>query len=206
MPTLLLIRHGENEYTRTGKLAGRLPGVHLNDHGRQQAEALAAALKDAPIKAIYSSPLERTMDTAQPLATALKLPVNQRPGLLESDLGDWQGQSLKRLSRLKAWGQLQHHSSRFRFPGGEGMLAQQARLVGEIEAIVAGHKAKDLIACFSHSDPIKLILAHYIGLPLDKFQRLAIDTASISVLALSENSAYLVKLNAQAKEIGKLAV
>lgn len=206
MPTLLLIRHGENEYTRTGKLAGRLPGVHLNDHGRQQAETLAAALKDAPIKAIYSSPLERAMETAQPLANALNLTVQERPDLQETNVGDWQDQSMKRLSRTKEWKFLHKFGSRFTFPNGESIVAQQARLVAEVENILAGYKNKDVVACFSHADPIKLVLAFYTGMALDHFQRIVVETASISALGIGEGHAYLLKVNCQAKELGKLPV
>ena len=91
MPTILLIRHGENDYVKQNRLAGRLPDVHLNERGRQQAQVVAEKLALAPIKAIYSSPLERAAETAAPLAEKLGLPVTLRPGLLESDIGEWQG-------------------------------------------------------------------------------------------------------------------
>src|SRR5574339_1193622 len=97
MPLLLLIRHGENDYVKTSKLAGRLPGVHLNEFGQKQAQALGEALKDVPIRAIYSSPLERAMETATPIAKAIGLTIQKEKGLLETNVGDWQGKSLKRL-------------------------------------------------------------------------------------------------------------
>ena len=83
MPILLLIRHGENDYSRTGKLAGRLPGVKLNERGRKQAEELGKAFAEIPIAAIYSSPLERALQTAEPIAKARGLNIIQAPGLLE---------------------------------------------------------------------------------------------------------------------------
>ncbi len=93
MPIFLLIRHGETDYNKKMHIAGRLPNVHLTKKGRQQAQSLADKLANAPIKAIYSSPLERTLETAEPLAKALKLEVIPMPGLLETDCGEWQGQS-----------------------------------------------------------------------------------------------------------------
>jgi probable phosphoglycerate mutase len=200
MPTVLLIRHGENDYVKKRRLAGRLPGVHLNERGRAQAQALAQALKDTPLKAVYCSPLDRAVETAQPIAAARGLTVVKREALVETRLGEWEGQSVKRLSRSKQWKLLQEHPSRFRFPGGEWMVEQQARLVAEIEALCALHKPKDVIACVGHADPLKLIIAYYIGLPLDNFQRLMVNTASISTLALGERGAMLLNLNQSAKD------
>jgi probable phosphoglycerate mutase len=195
MPTVLLIRHGENDYVKKQRLAGRLPGVHLNERGRAQAQALARALKDTPLKAIYCSPLERAVETAQPIAAARGLKVIKRDALVETRLGEWEGQSVRRLSRSKQWKLLQEHPSRFRFPGGEWMVEQQARLAAEIEALCAMHKPKDIIACVGHADPLKLIIAYYIGLPLDNFQRLMVNTASISTLVMSARGALLLNLN-----------
>lgn len=195
MPIILLIRHGENDYVKKGRLAGRLAGVHLNQKGREQAAALAARLKDAPIKAIYSSPLERAMETAEPLAQALGCPVQPRDGLIEVDVGQWQEQRLKGLARTKLWKIVQLAPSRFSFPGGEAFAAAQYRMTREIEAIAAGHEPKDLVAVFSHSDPIKLAVAYYLGMPLDLFQRLHVAPASITALMLGEMGAYLLTLN-----------
>jgi len=110
---------------------------------------------------------------------------------------------VKRLSRSKQWKLLQEHPSRFRFPEGEWMVEQQARLVAEIETLCARHKAKDIIACVGHADPLKLIIAYYIGLPLDNFQRLMLNTASISALVLGPRGARLLNLNVSAKEFQK---
>ncbi len=195
MTTILLIRHGENEYTEKGKLAGRLPGVHLSATGVYQARALAQGLKDEPLKAVYSSPLERAQETAKPLAELHKLKVVTRPGLLETDVGVWVNKTVKSLRRTKAWGQLQRQPSRFCFPGGESILEEQARLVAEIEALLGMHKAKDVIACVCHADPIKLIVNYYLGQPLDLFQRIHIRTASVSRLHFGQQGVMLGSLN-----------
>jgi len=191
----MLIRHGENDYTKTHKLAGRLPKVHLNEHGQKQAQALADALAHVPIKAIYSSPLERAMETAKPIAKSIGLKINKEKGLLETNVGDWQGKSLKRLYLLKHWKVVQRAPSRAQFPNGESFYECQTRIVSTIDNILSKHKQKDIIACVFHADPIKLAVAHYLGLPLDQFQRLGCDTGSVSVLAIGEMGGHLMKLN-----------
>src|SRR5437763_978323 len=127
MPLILLIRHGENDYVKTGRMAGRLPGVHLNERGQQQTQELAEALAKAPIKAIYSSPIERAMETAAPLAEKLGLEINVRSGLLETNIGEWAGMELKAVRKLPAWKTVQSAPSRFRFPGGESFIEMQSR-------------------------------------------------------------------------------
>jgi probable phosphomutase (TIGR03848 family) len=194
MPTLLLIRHGENEYLKKHKLPGQLPDIHLNERGRAQAAALAEGLKKLPIKAIYSSPLERAVETIEPLARELKLEIQLRPALMDIDVGTWTGRSIKVLSRTKAWTVVQRSPSQFHFPNGESFLQTQERVVSTLDAIVAGHK-KEMVAVVFHADPIKLAVAHYLGLPLDNFQRLAIQAGSVTVLGVHEMGAALLALN-----------
>jgi len=195
MPLLLLIRHGENDYTKKHKLAGHLPNVHLNQHGQKQAKDLADVLKDVPLKAIYSSPLERAMETAMPIAEACGLKVIQEIGLIETNVGKWQGRSLAALRLTKHWKVVQHAPSRAQFPEGETFYECQTRVVSALDKICAAHKPRDIIACVFHADPIKLAVAHYLGLPLDNFQRLGCDTASISALYVGEMGASVMKLN-----------
>jgi len=195
MPTILLIRHGDNDYVRKGRLAGRKPGVHLNEAGRQQAEKLGKMLSTAPIQAVYSSPLERAMETAGPIAAAKGLEIIQREGLLELDFGDWQDKTLKALRRRKLWKTVQARPSMMRFPNGETFAEAQLRVADELEALRAMHKPGDLFVCVAHSDLIKLAIAYHMGLPLDLFQRLVISPASISTIHLSENAAQVVNVN-----------
>lgn len=195
MPILLLIRHGENDYVKKGRMAGRTASVHLNESGHLQALALAERLKDIPIKAIYSSPLERALETAEPLAQAVGLEVIPRPGLTETDIGEWAGKTFKSLRRLKIWRAVQFTPSRVRFPGGESFQETQFRICQELEALSAQHEPKDLIACFSHADPIKMAVAYYLGMPLDTFQRLMVSTCSITALMIGEHGSRLLTLN-----------
>jgi len=195
MPTLLLIRHGENDYVVKGRLAGRLPGVHLNENGRQQTQWLVEKLAGAPIKAIYSSPLERALETAGPLAEALNLAIIVSDGLLETDIGEWQGRTIKSMRREKLWRVVQTAPSLVRFPGSETLVDTQYRVTREIETICAQYAPDDMIICVSHGDPIKLAVAHYIGLPLDNFQRLVVAPASITALQITDRFSRLVSLN-----------
>ena len=185
MTLIYFIRHGENEFVGKGKLAGWIPGIHLNDRGIEQAESLVHIFAKRSLNAIYSSPLERTLATAYPLAESKGLEVKKTNGLGEIGYGRWQGQSLKVLRRRKLWPIIQHTPSMARFPEGESFVEAQARVVSEIEHLRLKHKGKkSAFACVTHADVIKLILAHYIGLPLDLFQRLTVMPASISTLHL----------------------
>ena len=195
MPLFLLVRHGENDYVKKGRLAGRLPGVHLNEKGLEQARKVAEKLKGAPVKAIFSSPMERAMETAEPIAQALGLEIVTRPGLIEVDVGEWQDKKLKGLSRLKIWRIVQNRPSLMRFPGGETFLEAQFRICKELLDLAEQHDPKDLLVCVSHSDPIKLAVAYFIGLPLDSFQRLAVSPASITALFLGQGASHLLTLN-----------
>jgi probable phosphoglycerate mutase len=191
---ILLIRHGENEYVTTHKLAGRTPGVRLNERGCLQAQALVTYLQEQPVDAIYSSPLERCVETAEPLAPARGLPLKIAPGVVEVDYGDWQGADLRELSKLPEWTQVQHYPSVFRFPGGETLREVQARGVGAVEELRSAHPDQ-IVAVFSHGDIIRTVLAHYLGVPLDLFQRIAIATASVSVLGFFAGRPMLLGMN-----------
>lgn len=196
MTTIILIRHGQNDFVGSDRLAGWLPDVHLNDTGRAQAEALAESLASAELQAVYSSPLERTVETAQPIAAKHGLEVETRAGLGEVRYGRWQGRKLEELKQEDSWILVQHTPSLARFPDGESFPEAQARIVSEIESLRLRHPDEEAaIVCVSHADMIKLALAHYSGLPLDLFQRFVVQPASISVLAVSGRSIRLLRLN-----------
>lgn len=196
MTLVYLVRHGHNQYVEKGKLAGRLPGVHLSERGRAQADKLGQLLAEARLKAVYASPLDRAMETAQPIAAAAGLSVTPTDGLLEMDCGTWENKTLKALHRRKLWPIVQTAPSRARFPEGESFLEAQARIVAELEKLRhRHHQKKAVIACVFHSDPIKLAIAHYLGLPIDMFQRIVVEPASISILALGSKHVRLLRLN-----------
>jgi len=195
MTIVMLIRHGETDYVKKRRLAGRLAGVHLNKTGIRQAALLADRLASLPVKAIYSSPLERTMETAQPIAKAFNLELKENPGLIEIDCGEWQDQSLGKLRRLKSWKVVANSPSRFKFPGGETFGSGQLRIVSILQELSQPFDAKDIILCVSHADPIRLAVAFFVGLPLDMFQRLVVSPASVSTLNISEEGSRLLNLN-----------
>jgi len=190
MTTILLIRHGLNDWVGK-KLVGRTPGIHLNKAGENQAQTIASLLKDIPINAIYSSPLERARETAQPLSTDISVPIITKDTLQEIDFGEWQGKSIKQLRRLKLWKTVQNEPEKMRFPGGESFVEAQIRLTQAIESINSSHSKDEIILCFSHADSIRLIVAFYLGIPINQFHKISIDTASISVLVFMDG---LVKL------------
>jgi probable phosphoglycerate mutase len=136
------------------------------------------------LTALYSSPLERCVETVEPLAAAQRLAIVGRTELEEMDAGSWTGRSLAQLRRTALWKTVQRQPSAFRFPdGGESFPEAQARAVAEVERIARRHR-RGRVAVATHGDIVRIVVAHYLGTPLDGFQRIVVDTASVSVLAL----------------------
>jgi probable phosphoglycerate mutase len=190
---LLLIRHGTNDWVH-GRLAGWTPGVHLNDEGRHQAAALAARLAFLPLDAIYTSPLERTVETAQAIAGPRGMPLRLVEGLGEVKYGEWQGAELKELYKHELWPGVQFYPSGTRFPGGETLGEAQMRMVATLDGLRAQHP-KGTIAVVSHADIIKLAVAYYIGMHIDLFQRLEISPCSLTALAFTRMGPRLLTYN-----------
>jgi len=194
MTALFLIRHAANNFTQEDKLAGWLPGVHLNEEGHQQAGQLAARMDHVKLDAIYSSPLERAVETAEYLARPRGLEIQKRSGLGEIDMGLWTGQKIDDLNKSDEWRMFQFYPSGARPPGGESGRQVQVRAVDEVEAICAAHP-EGAVAIVSHADTIKAIVAHYAGVHLDLFQRIVISPASVSVIWIGPRGPRLVRLN-----------
>jgi probable phosphoglycerate mutase len=195
MTTVLLIRHAVNDWVKTRKLAGWTPGVHLNDEGKAQAQAVGERLAAWPLKAIYSSPLERCLETAQAIAGHHPhLIVQPSDNLGEIRFGRWEGASLDLLARRHLWRIVQDVPTRAAFPGGETVRGAQARAVDAVEMLVQRHP-RDMIAIISHSDVIKMVLAHYLGMHLDHFQRIMIAPASLSIMELGRGRPVIVQVN-----------
>jgi probable phosphomutase (TIGR03848 family) len=192
--TVLLVRHAMNEWVKTGKLAGRTPGVHLNEQGEEQARRLTERLAGYPIQAIYASPQERAQETAAALAERLGLSVEISAGISEVDVGEWTGQKLEELAKTPEWRLVHGRPTAMRFPGGESIWEMQHRVVDEIERLAVCH-AHQMIVVVSHADAIKAALAHYLGLHLDLFQRLMVSTASLSTLVFGPMGGLVVSMN-----------
>jgi probable phosphoglycerate mutase len=195
MTQILLIRHAVNDFVKTGKLAGWTPGVHLNEEGQAQATALGKRLADTPIDYLYASPLERTMETAEAIRQHHQhLTIQQTTELGEVRYGDWEGMEINKLTGRKMWQVVQQYPSRAEFPNGETMRGVQVRAVNAIEALVTEHP-RETVAVVSHADIIKMVLAHYLGMHLDEFQRIVITPASISMLSLGFGRPYVGTMN-----------
>jgi len=193
LTTFLLLRHAA--HTLTGDvLAGHTPGVHLSRQGQQQAQQLVARLAALPIAAIYSSPLERTMQTAQALASRLNLPVQASASFAEIDFGEWSGQRFDELAGDPRWQAWNSFRSSAPLPNGGLMLEVQWRAVAALQSLCQQYPDQ-LVAIVSHADVIKAVIAHYLGLHLDLFQRIEISPASASVIAVHEWGARLIRLN-----------
>jgi probable phosphomutase (TIGR03848 family) len=190
----LLVRHAVTSHTGH-KLTGWAPGVHLSDDGREQANAVAERLAKAPIKAIYSSPIDRTLETAQAVAAKHRLDVQIADAIGEVQYGTWTNRSLKSLAKTKLWVKVQRFPSGARFPQGETLREVQSRAVGELERIQARHP-KQVVCVVSHADVIKLVVAHYLGVHIDLFQRIAIGPASVSAIAVGDEGPMVLSVNA----------
>ena len=182
--TFLLIRHGSTDWV--GKaLAGRLPGVGLDAAGRNQAQELANRLANRRIAAIYSSPLQRAMETAAPLGERLGLRIEVRDAFTEIDFGAWQGMEIANLESDAHWRRFNSLRGSTNAPGGELMLEVQARMATELENLRQHHR-EEAVAVFSHADVIKAALMLYLDIPLDCHSRLEISPASVNVLEIAD--------------------
>ncbi|MHB9030196.1 MAG: histidine phosphatase family protein [Candidatus Latescibacterota bacterium] len=192
MAHFYLVRHGLTDMVDRA-IAGRTPDIHLNEQGRLQAEHLVKRFKGIPIDFICSSPLERALETAAPLAKERGLEVRICGGLNEIDFGDWTGWEAPRLNGER-WEQFNAFRSGTRIPRGEMMLEVQSRMISELEK-AAGELPEGSIVVVSHSDPIKSVVAHFAGIPLDLFLRLEISPASVSVVTVNRWGPWIARIN-----------
>jgi probable phosphoglycerate mutase len=190
---LLLIRHAHHDYIGRA-IAGRLPGITLSERGKREAASLPGRLADAGIAAVYSSPLERALETAAPIAARLGLLVEIREALGEIGFGEWTGRTMAELERDPLWRKFNAYRSGTRAPGGETMLETQARVAAELDRIRGAHPDA-AVAVVSHGDVIRAAILHYAGIPLDLFQRIEIYPASVSVIELDDHAPRIVTLN-----------
>ncbi|MGO1978819.1 MSMEG_4193 family putative phosphomutase [Brachybacterium tyrofermentans] len=188
MATVLLVRHGRTTANATGQLAGRTPGVHLDDRGRDQASLTGERIAAVPVVGVVSSPLERCAETARAIVERQRgTPSSSvEPELTECDYGQWQGRQLSDLATEDLWRVVQSQPSAVVFPGGESMAGMQARAVAAIRrhdaAVEAEHGPGAVWVAVSHGDIIKSILADALGMHLDVFQRLEVGPASVSIV------------------------
>ncbi len=199
MTTLILLRHGRSSANVAGVLAGRTPGVELDEKGREQAEKVVARLAGLPLAEIVSSPMLRCEQTIAPLAADRGLVPVTEPDLAEVDYGTWTGSELKKLGKEPLWKVVQGHPSAAVFPGGEGLAAMQARAVAAVRRngarIATAHGPQAVWVACSHGDVIKAILADALASHLDNFQRIMVDTCSISVVHYTDTRPFVARVN-----------
>jgi probable phosphoglycerate mutase len=193
--TVLLIRHGMTD--AVGKyLAGRAPGLHLNDEGRRQVERLVPRISHVPIRAVVSSPLERTVETAEPIARDHRLPVELEPDLTEIDYGDWTGATVDDLVRNERWPRFNANRELVAPPGGELLSEVQSRAVGALSRMERRYGSGPIAVC-SHGDVIRAVLLFALGMPLGLVERLQVSPARISVVSFQEDAPVVLQVNGE---------
>ena len=210
VPTLLLVRHGRTAANASGVLAGRSAGVDLDDVGREQAAAAGARLRGLPVAVVVTSPLERTVQTAEALVGAWESPaevvVDER--FVECGYGSWTGRPLKDLAKDPLWKTVQAHPSAVRFPGGESLQEMYARAVAGVRAwdeqVADRHGADALWVAVSHGDVIKAIVADAYGIHLDQFQRVMVGPGSVSVIHYTASRPFVAHVNDTGSDLSGL--
>jgi probable phosphomutase (TIGR03848 family) len=206
--TVILLRHGRSTANTAGVLAGRTPGIALDEHGHAQAGALVQRLAQLPLAAVVSSPLQRCRDTVAPLAQARALEVTLDDRFIEVDYGEWTGRELRTLVREPLWKVVQTHPSGAVFPGGEALAAMQARAVAAMREwdakLAAEHGPQVLWLVCTHGDLIKAMLADALGMHLDGFQRIVANPCSVSAVTYTETRPFVQRINDCADDLRSL--
>jgi probable phosphoglycerate mutase len=194
MTTFFLIRHASCDGLGQ-TLWGRTPGVCLNEQGKLQAQQLAERFEGITFDAIYSSPLERALQTAEPIARSMKLEVIKNEALNEIDFGEWSGKTLEELHSDERWRHFNSRRSTASVPGGESFLEVQNRVVKEIDRLTREHR-EGRVAIISHADPIKAVVGYFAATPIDLIQRFEISPCSVSVISVDEEGPRITRINA----------
>ncbi len=186
---IYLIRHGETDYHVEKRALGKLD-VPLNQLGREQAQMVADYFEDIPLKAIYSSPLSRCIETARPLSLAQGLQIQAVEGITEIDLGEWDGKPFKQLYQEggEVFSQWIQKPASTRIPGGEMLSEVRERVLSAVLEILEAHSTEEDIAIFGHGGPLRIILCASLGLDLNHIFRMEVDLASISAIKFFSNT------------------
>jgi probable phosphomutase (TIGR03848 family) len=189
---LFLVRHGVTAATGA-RLYGRTEGIHLSEEGRGQAERAAERLAGTGLAALYSSPLERCVETAEAVAAARGLEIRELPEVVEVDYGRWTGRPFAGLRRTRLWRLLHARPSAVRFPDGESLTEVQHRAVEALEDVARRHR-KRAVGVVSHGDVIRVALAHFLGMHIDLFHRIEVAPGSVSAVHVGEGVPRVVRL------------
>lgn len=213
MATVVVARHGRTAANGAGVLAGRTPGVHLDETGIQQVATAADRLAGLPLAAIVTSPLERCRETARAIRKAQAagghaITLHTDKHVAEVDYGQWQGRAIKDLAKEPLWRTVQQHPSRAEFPGGEGLADMSSRMVAAVrrwDARIQDEHGPDAVwLLVSHGDPIKALIADALGMHLDAFQRIVVEPASLSVIRYTTDRPFVVTTNSRAGDLSHL--
>lgn len=207
MSLVFLVRHGRTQANASGILAGWTPGVHLDEQGQAQVKAAAERLSPIRLAAIVSSPLERTVQTAEAIGLGQRSPaaieLDERLG--ECRYGDWTNQPLKDLAKTPLWRTVQERPSAVTFPEGESLPEMQARALAAVHDWNARLGERATYAIVSHGDVIKAILADALGTHLDQFQRIVVDPASVSVVRYGSRGVQVLHVNDRGSDLSGFA-
>ena len=192
---LILVRHGETAWNKEGRFQGESL-VGLNQRGLTQARQVARALASMKPAALYSSPLPRTLMTAQEISNELSIPVVALEGIKEINLGDLEGITGQEMRKdhAEVWNAWRKEPSQVVFPGGESIEQLQERAWRAIEDIERSHREEKVVAV-SHNFAIRAILCRFLGLPLSRFHMLRVDLGSISILQTRSGARHVVTIN-----------
>ncbi len=205
---MILLRHGRSTANSAGVLAGRSPGVALDEHGQAEVKTLVERLATVPLAAVVSSPLQRCRETVSPLAQARELEVTVDDRFVEVDYGEWTGREVRKLGKERLWKVVQSHPSAVVFPGGEGLAALQARAVAAVREwdakLAAEHGPHVLWLVCTHGDIIKAVLADALGMHLDGFQRIVVNPCSVSAVSYTETRPFVQRVNDSGSDLQSL--
>ncbi len=162
---------------------------------KAQALLVAESLKDVQITSIISSPLERAVETATPLAEKLNLSVDIQKGFIEMNTGSWTGKNFTEIKEDPVWKKLREDPENHTFPEGETFADAQVRVWDALKTTINSHDDNAIVAIFSHSDCIKLLLAKAMDAPMRRYYSFSVDPASLSILIFKKNRIYLDGLN-----------
>jgi probable phosphoglycerate mutase len=193
MTLVLLVRHAVTDVTGK-RLSGSIPGIHLSDEGLAQAKRLGERTASLRVTEVYSSPLERCVETAQQVAAPRRLEIKVMPDVEEVGYGRWAGRPIAQLTKTKLWRRIQLLPSSVEFPDGETLIGAQRRVTTALD-VIARRAPRGVIVVVSHADIIRLALAHYAGVHIDLFQRFTVSPASVSALVLGDRIPRILRIN-----------
>lgn len=191
---LLVIRHARSTANVDGILAGRQEGIHLDDHGRQQAEALVERLGSLEISGVIGSPLTRCKETAEALCIQRRIPYLVDERLNEVDYGTWSGRALKELGDEPLWSEIQNSPTSVTFPAGES-LHNVFNRASDFLASMATRTEDEVVLAFTHGDVAKALISVALAAPANEFQRIVVDPASITLMRVTSTRSFVLRIN-----------